>query len=396
MYLKTTSPQFLKYGSGTDKPTKFPAQRVSYEDKNLEAYYSYNCKVRIDVLEGIAILVVLGENQTTEQFVIHRAQIIHEDVPFTIVPLTQGALVEVSYQTHGEVLTKKIGVPGKKNYEPIRSTFMISDIFSYYYNVKGKGYGFSGESHYWWELTYVDTGEILMIVDGQEHVLQSQDMMIFLPGQFHQQYIQENNSSSYLTIMFDMNLDWHELEHLKNRVVQCTNELYELVNKFIHQTTILEQYQAKYSRDLVVLTLKEIIINLLQIDTNINHKNEVINPIQTQFENELLNEIDNYIHKNIYEPITVEDICSHFAISRSTLQSLFKKHINEPPKKYINDLKMAHAQRLILEGKSSITEVALSLGFSSIHYFSRKFKAHFGLAPSEYLQSVYRINDDSK
>ena len=133
---------------------------------------------------------------------------------------------------------------------------------------------------------------------------------------------------------------------------------------------------------------------MIRIDENKEVKDMVINPIQSQFENELLNEINNYIQKNIYEPISVEDICNHFAISRSTLQSLFKKHVNEPPKKYINELKMGQAQRLILEGNHSITEVALKLGFSSIHYFSRKFKTRFGLAPSEYLQSVYKISDD--
>ena len=166
------------------------------------------------------------------------------------------------------------------------------------------------------------------------------------------------------------------------------------MNKFIKQTTLFEAHTTHFGKDLVILTFKEILINLIHIDMKEDEKDIAINPIQSQFENELLNEINNYIHKNIYEPISVEDICNHFAISRSTLQSLFKKHVNEPPKKYINELKMSQAQRMILEGNHSITEVALKLGFSSIHYFSRKFKARFGLAPSEYLQSVYKISDE--
>ncbi|WP_353933452.1 helix-turn-helix transcriptional regulator [Erysipelothrix rhusiopathiae] len=60
-----------------------------------------------------------------------------------------------------------------------------------------------------------------------------------------------------------------------------------------------------------------------------------------------------------------------------------------PPKQYINEQKLERAKHLILEGKYPITDVALKLGFSSIHYFSRKFKQHFGFAPSEYAQKIY-------
>ena len=391
MYLKTTSPQFLKFGIITDAPSSYPSERISYEGKSLENFFSIDCEVYIKLIEGIAILVVENEEQH-QQFVIHRSLILNANVPFTIVPLTQSALVEISYQTSGPVTTTKIDNNESNVYEPIRPQFEITDIYSYYYNVKGKGYNFSGESHFYWELTYVDTGEIEMVVDDQPLTLKSQDLILFLPGQFHKQYISGNNSSSYLTIMFDMNVNLHLLDHLENRVVHCSKELYELTQKFIHQTSLLETGSMPYSRDLLLITLKEMIVNLLQIDHAEQSQHEIINPIQAQFENELLNEINNYIHKNIYEPISVEDLCSHFAISRSTLQSLFKKYINEPPKKYINDLKMAHAQRLILEGKRSITEVSLKLGFTSIHYFSRKFKAHYGMSPSEYLQSVYRIS----
>ena len=45
---------------------------------------------------------------------------------------------------------------------------------------------------------------------------------------------------------------------------------------------------------------------------------------------------------------------------------------------------------MILEEKYPITEIAYKLGFSSIHYFSRKFKSRFGLAPSEFSQSVFK------
>ena len=92
----------------------------------------------------------------------------------------------------------------------------------------------------------------------------------------------------------------------------------------------------------------------------------------------------------ICEPITIEELCSKFSVSRSSLQTLFKNNLNTSPKKYINDIKLAKSKLLIKENKYTISEIAFMLGFSSIHYFSRAFTQHFEMSPSEYSQSVFK------
>lgn len=397
MFLKTTSPQFIKYGSVTDQKSKYPVVKVNLEDNTLRTLRSYDHPTMISILEGIGIIVIQEIDGSLEQFVVHRSPIINANTLFTVIPITNTILVEVSHQTNdiNMIEEKEIDAKLVSQFKPVRPSFDVTNIYSYYYNVKGKGYSFSGEEHHFWELTYVDTGELEVEVDNEVYTLEAQDIMIFFPGQFHKQRIKGDKSSSYLTIMFDMNIDWKRLIPIKNKVITSDNTIYTLIDKFIQETILFEEHNDAFSRDLILTTLKEIIINLVQQDDKKDETQEIINPIQSQFENELLREIDSYIHLNIYEPLSIEDLCEHFSISRSTLQSIFKKHVNVPPKRYINDLKMVHAQRLILEGKHSITEIAMNLGFSSIHYFSRKFKANFGMSPTEYLQSIYKYNPDS-
>ncbi|MEG1947885.1 MAG: AraC family transcriptional regulator, partial [Lachnospiraceae bacterium] len=36
-----------------------------------------------------------------------------------------------------------------------------------------------------------------------------------------------------------------------------------------------------------------------------------------------------------------------------------------------------------------ISEISSKLGFTSIHYFSRKFKQQFGITPSDYAKTIY-------
>ena len=83
--------------------------------------------------------------------------------------------------------------------------------------------------------------------------------------------------------------------------------------------------------------------------------------------------------------MTVEDLCRKFSLSRSSLQLLFKNSLNVPPKQYISNLKLTKSKELIKQNNYTISEIAVMCGFSTIHYFSRKFKEEFGMTFVQYL-----------
>lgn len=142
---------------------------------------------------------------------------------------------------------------------------------------------------------------------------------------------------------------------------------------------------------LMLCLLQETIIRLLQsqfIDVKgIRPTTEA----RQHYQDELLEQILAYIDKTIYEPITVSEICQKFSLSRSSLQILFNENLEQPPKKYISELKLEKSRQMICEGKYTISEIALMLSFNSIHYFSRAFTQKYGMAPSEYAKTLYKF-----
>jgi AraC-like DNA-binding protein len=78
-----------------------------------------------------------------------------------------------------------------------------------------------------------------------------------------------------------------------------------------------------------------------------------------------------------------------FSISRSSLQNLFRANLHISPKQYISNLKLSQAKQLIQEHTRTISEISDMLGFTSIHYFSRKFKLQYGVSPSDYSKSIF-------
>ena len=145
-----------------------------------------------------------------------------------------------------------------------------------------------------------------------------------------------------------------------------------------------------YSENLILNNFHEIIIRLFQYDYLDVDNSKVPIESHQHFQDELLEEIITYIDKMICSPISIDELCSKFLVSRSSLQTLFKNNLNTSPKKYINDLKLSKSKQLIKENKYTISEISFMLGFNSIHYFSRAFTQHYEIRPSEYAQTVFK------
>ena len=99
-------------------------------------------------------------------------------------------------------------------------------------------------------------------------------------------------------------------------------------------------------------------------------------------------EIYEYLSKNYRETVTLEELSFLFGTNKTTLCKSFKNSFGTTVVSYVNDLKIKEARRLIRDGAASITEISETLGFSSVHYFSRLFKKRVGISPKEYIKTL--------
>ncbi len=389
MFNKTSSIEFLKYG---EVYTNYTRERNSYtsnytltiqNDSLIYFYYASN-DVYIQVTSGICMLVVTDDlnSDAFDEFVIHRIVKINKGVYFNFVTLGNQAKVSMAFPADTVVQNKFF--EKAYTYERIKPRIRIDELLAYYYSVRGPNYRSIPEDDYHWEFTIVDNGCVHTSVDGEEYVINANEMMIYGPGQYHVQKT-ENETASYLTIMIDMNLDEKYASQLINRVFSIDRESRSSVESFVRYN----DSHSDFGQDLMILALEGIIINLLKGDETPPHK-IASTPMQQKFENELLNEILLYINENIYTSFNVEELCQHFAISRSSLQSLFRNNLGIAPKEYISNLKLEKSKLLIKDSKYTISDIASMLGFSSIHYFSRKFKQEYGINPTDYANKMLK------
>ena len=133
--------------------------------------------------------------------------------------------------------------------------------------------------------------------------------------------------------------------------------------------------------------LQEIITRLCLLCNELEEEHTFLSLNQNS-QSDLLQQILAYMEEKVTEPITIEQICHKFFMSRTSLQALFKMYLHNSPKSYLLNIKLQKSKELIRENQHTISEIADMLGFSSIHYFSRLFKKYFDLSPSEYAKEV--------
>ncbi len=91
-----------------------------------------------------------------------------------------------------------------------------------------------------------------------------------------------------------------------------------------------------------------------------------------------------YIQNNYNKDITVEELCSMCNISKYNFMRKFKAVTGSPVHKFIIDYRMMQAKKLLSNSELNVKEIALQVGFEDNMYFSRAFKKHFGMSPTEY------------
>ena len=90
------------------------------------------------------------------------------------------------------------------------------------------------------------------------------------------------------------------------------------------------------------------------------------------------------IHRSFDRELTVSELAAAEFISVGRLRTLFRERCGISPQKYIAALRINTAKQLLEQPGMTIAEVARSVGIPDALYFSRIFRQHTGLTPSEY------------
>ncbi len=109
-----------------------------------------------------------------------------------------------------------------------------------------------------------------------------------------------------------------------------------------------------------------------------------VNKNTTSLDKDFIEKVLNYINKNIDDPdLSVEALASHLNLSRSQFYRKIKALTNQTANEFLRNIRIERAKQIIENGNTNISEVCYKVGFSTPSYFTKCFKEHFGILPTE-------------
>jgi AraC-like DNA-binding protein len=291
----------------------------------------------------------------------------------------------------------------------LREQISIEKIYSFHYSELNKDYVYGGEKHDFWEFLYVDKGEVEISTDYSTFHLKQGEIVFYSPDEFHSLRCNQKTPPNIFIVAFDcqseaMRFFTHKALRLGNgerellsQLIDEGNKLFELPvarpyagpkpEKPTHPLTRKEKPEFG-SEQLIKMYLEGLLIQLIR-----NNRERAINPklssiTKEKGQRDLIGRIVEYLDEHLLEHPTLDSVCMEFALSKTHLRAVFREHTGCGITEYIGKLRIERAKQHIREETCNVTEIAESLGYSSIHYFSRQFKKATGMAPSEYLKTM--------
>lgn len=160
-----------------------------------------------------------------------------------------------------------------------------------------------------------------------------------------------------------------------------------LGNAYLEELRI--NHNPQYGQSLLLCIMLRLRYLLLHTKPAIGNSCWVDPPLQlkntTRLKHQALcDEVIDYVQNNITEALTLTSIARHFGLSESHLNHNFRELHGTTVMRYVTQLRVDIAKRILCNNKERISDIAQLTGFASTTSLSHVFRRHTGLSPREY------------
>lgn len=275
----------------------------------------------------------------------------------------------------------------------------VDRVVTVHYFEYSSSYYFEGERHDFWEFLYVDKGEVDVVADGETRRLGRGEIIFHRPGEFHA--LRATGAVAPNLVVVSFYCPSPAMTFFERRLASTGEAERALLGRIVSEgelafttplgdptTTALERREdAPFGAEqLLGAALEELLIRLVrQGDAPRTEQGSTIGSTDREA---LFARVEGYLEAHLAEPLTLARVCADNLVGRSRLQQLFRERTGGGVMEHLGKLKIKAAKHMIREGRGNFTEIAGTLGYQSIYYFSRHFKKVTGMTPSEYAGSV--------
>ena len=285
----------------------------------------------------------------------------------------------------------------KKYYKhKLENLLVISKIITIHYFEFDKNFVSHVESHDFWELVYVDKGDLICSSGDREVLLKEGEVIFHKPGISHALRADGKRAPNIFIISFECKNE--AIRFFEDRRLPVDDSLRRFIFSIIDESKrtfflpvsdpglkkmkLLES-PALGGQQVIKNYLELLLINLMRNETEQNSSEAVFLP-REKFDERISDRVIEYMKEHISERLSVEDVCSILHYNKSYVFRQFKKTTGSSLMAYFTKMKIQRAKEMLRETDLSISAISDTLSFDDPNYFSKTFKKVTGYAPSTY------------
>ena len=280
----------------------------------------------------------------------------------------------------------------------LNSLINISKIVTIHYYEFDRKFVYSGESHDFWEMVYVDKGNVEIQRDEERIILKQGEIVFHKPDEFHAikavdsspnffvvSFVCDSPSMVYLE-KYHTTLD-RTLKGFISSVIKESEDTYIIPKNDTELKKLEKKENARIGGEQLIKTyLEQLLIFLIR---SITDKGTVgVFPTKESMESHIVVDIKEFITSRLEESVRICDICREFGYSKSYISKIFREQTGETLSSYAIKKRVECARMLIREDDLNFAQISAKLNFDNPQYFSRVFKRVTGMTPSEFKRSL--------
>ncbi|WP_238392539.1 AraC family transcriptional regulator [Paenibacillus antri] len=285
----------------------------------------------------------------------------------------------------------------------LERTIVIDELVTLFYFEFAKNYRFAGESHDFWEMVYVDHGEVTVTADDAQCRLTPGTIIFHKPGEFHSFYASGGTAPNIVVVSFCS--DSPAMAAFERAVFRLDDKERDLLSGIVREGKagfrfpftypLIRREDAPFGCEQRLLHyLESFLLRLLCSNTRGAAQTSPRSLPRDKEYRSLVQAVIGFMERRIDEPLTLGEISQAMHVTKARLKEVFKEQTGQSVMRYFSLMKMERAKKIIREEACSFSEVAERLGFATPQYFSNAFKKLTGASPSEYARSVKARSED--
>ena len=285
----------------------------------------------------------------------------------------------------------------------LQRPFTIDNLVMVYYFEYTADFSFPGESHDFWEIVYVESGNVEAGADNKRYVLEKGQMVFHAPNEFHTLRAVKKSCPNLVIISFASRSS--AFEYLYGNVLTLDAFEKAMVHRLVDEARVAfstplyipcdspqlcRASDSPFGAEQMIATLLEqLMVSLVRrrMKTTTLPSADMAYFSVPETENEYVNQVLKYLSQHLCCRLDVHQICTENHLGRSRLQQLFHSEFGCGVQEYFCRMK-ANAAKNLLRSGVSVSQVSEQLGYSSPAYFSSFFKKMFGKSPQQYRYAI--------